>query len=62
MITSRKNKNDGKGFLCLTQYMKTDSCSFQYASVYCDRVVCYVLCLYTVTGDDVMSCLYCDGG
>ena len=24
-------------------------------SVYCDRVGCHVLCLYTVTGWDVMS-------
>ena len=33
-------------------------------SVYCDGVGCHVLCLYTVTGWGVMSCVlsvYCDG-
>ena len=31
-------------------------------SVYCDRVACHVLCLYTVT--ELVSCpvsVYCDG-
>ena len=50
------------------------SCVFQYdvphqwiawqvspVSVHCDGVGCHVMCLYTVTGWGVMSCVYCDG-